>query len=371
MKQEIKSKVSEICIKEIEDISRHVDFQDQESIVKYFDIKEVERQFENGLLNAVYSRLALKGLSGIIVIGAPGTGKTTFCHGLQQLLNQLDRKHAIVNLDPGNDNMEYECKIDIHELITQEDVMEEYKMGPNGSMIYCMEFLETNIEWLEKKILEQSPTRYFIFDLPGQVEIYSNHQSLQRIIAHLTKSLNLNFSAIHLVDCTYLYDKNRFLASMTLSLTAIIGMQMPFINAITKIDLMKNFGRPDMNLSFYNSISGLEFLFFEDQAKENQSPFNAKYGKLSRSICEVIENFNLVGFSLIDINNKMTICNILQQLDKGNGYFLDPEKVQNPKEMEIDYEAVDRYIDSEVLLDIEEKYFDNDGQEEDYLQQFK
>lgn len=73
---------------------------------------------------------------------------------------------------------------------------------------------------------------------------------------------------MHLVDCTYLYDKNRFLASMMLSLTATIGMEMPFINAITKIDLLKNFGRPDLNLSFYNSISGLEYLFYEDKSPE-------------------------------------------------------------------------------------------------------
>jgi len=48
--------------------------------------------------------------------------------------------------------------------------MDELKLGPNGSMIYCMEFLETNIDWLIKKILEvkfNKKIKYFIFDLPG------------------------------------------------------------------------------------------------------------------------------------------------------------------------------------------------------------
>jgi hypothetical protein len=35
---------------------------------------------------------------------------------------------------------------------------------------------------------------------------------------------------------------------MMLSLTAIVGMEMPFINAITKVDLMKKLGKPEMNL---------------------------------------------------------------------------------------------------------------------------
>ncbi len=158
----------------------------------------------------------------------------------------------------------------------------------------------------------------------------------------------MQISAIHLVDSTYLYDKNRFLASLMLSLTAVIGMEMPFINAITKIDLLKSFGRPDMNLSFYSSITGLEYLFWQDPSDE--SAFTKKYGKLSKTICEVIERFNLVGFNLIDITNKLCVCNIVMQIDKGNGWFYDAEKVGNPKEMEIDYEAVEKYVDTVRLL---------------------
>lgn len=44
------------------------------------------------------------------MIGAPGTGKTTFCNALQQFFGQLERKHAIVNLDPANENMEYKVR---------------------------------------------------------------------------------------------------------------------------------------------------------------------------------------------------------------------------------------------------------------------
>ena len=58
----------------------------------------------------------------------------------------------------------------------------------------------------------------------------------------------MRMSALHLVDVSYLYDRNRFLSAMTLSLTAIIGMEMPFINAITKVDLMRRLGKPEMNL---------------------------------------------------------------------------------------------------------------------------
>ena len=72
-------------------------------------------------------------------------------------------------------------------------------------------------------------------------------------------------------------------------MTALIGLEMPFINVISKIDLLKSFGRPDMNLTFYNSISGLKFLFFGESESDN--PFQKKFGKLSEALCNVIENF--------------------------------------------------------------------------------
>jgi hypothetical protein len=53
----------------------------------------------------------------------------------------LSRGHCMVNLDPANEQMGYPCNIDVRDLITLEDAMEEYKLGPNGSMLYCTEFL--------------------------------------------------------------------------------------------------------------------------------------------------------------------------------------------------------------------------------------
>jgi hypothetical protein len=44
----------------------------------------------------------------------------------------------------------------VQDLISLEDVMQEFKLGPNGSMIYCMEFLEANIDWLVEKIKQHN-----------------------------------------------------------------------------------------------------------------------------------------------------------------------------------------------------------------------
>lgn len=124
---------------------------------------------------------------GEVVCGSPGSGKSTYCHGKYQLFNALNRPIAVVNLDPANENIPYPCAIDIASLITVEDVMKEYGLGPNGAMLYCMEYLEANYDWLEDRLKELGDV-YVLFDLPGQVELSTNHESVKRIVQKLTKS---------------------------------------------------------------------------------------------------------------------------------------------------------------------------------------
>ena len=69
---------------------------------------------------------------GQLVIGPPGAGKTTYCNGMQQYLGLLGRKVAVVNLDPANDALPYDCAVDVRELVSLEEVQEETGLGPNG-----------------------------------------------------------------------------------------------------------------------------------------------------------------------------------------------------------------------------------------------
>ena len=80
---------------------------------------------------------------GQIVIGPPGSGKTTYCEAMSRFLKAIGREVAIVNIDPANENMPYQAEIDVSELITLEDAMKDTKLGPNGGLMYCMEYLET------------------------------------------------------------------------------------------------------------------------------------------------------------------------------------------------------------------------------------
>lgn len=42
--------------------------------------------------------------------------------------------------------------LDIRDLISLDDVQEELKLGPNGGLIYCMEYLIEHIDWLMEEL---------------------------------------------------------------------------------------------------------------------------------------------------------------------------------------------------------------------------
>lgn len=121
---------------------------------------------------------------GQLVIGPPGSGKSTYCSGMKAFLQATGRRVSIVNLDPANDQLHYDCKVNISELITLEDAMDNLKLGPNGGLVYCMEFLEKSLDWLHTKLTELSGD-YLLLDCPGQVELFTHHQSVKNIALKL------------------------------------------------------------------------------------------------------------------------------------------------------------------------------------------
>jgi hypothetical protein len=75
-----------------------------------------------------------------------------------------------------------------------------------------MDYLLENVDWLVNKIknfkntLETSgedaenSTPYLLFDLPGQVELYTHFTSVKSVIYKLRKLLKLEVVCVHLMD---------------------------------------------------------------------------------------------------------------------------------------------------------------------------
>lgn len=60
----------------------------------------------------------------------------------------------LFNLDPAATKFEYPPSIDIKDLISLEEVMEDLQLGPNGGLIYCFEW----VSFMSMRVWRPSPS---------------------------------------------------------------------------------------------------------------------------------------------------------------------------------------------------------------------
>ncbi|XP_032672657.1 GPN-loop GTPase 2 [Odontomachus brunneus] len=261
---------------------------------------------------------------GQLVIGPPGSGKTTYCNAMSKFLESIGRKVAVINIDPANENMEYTPTVDISELIKHEEVMTHFGLGPNGALVYCMEFLETNVQWLITKILNLKD-HYLIFDCPGQVELYTHHKSVSQIAEKLNQNL-VRLCSVHLIDSHHCSDPGKYLSSLVVCTTTMLQIGLPHVNVMTKFDEVKKFSDClAFNIDFYTEVLDLNYLL----EKLDEDPFTAKYKKLNAALVSIIEDYSLVSFIPLDVSNKALLLKVKNAVDKANGYIFGGNEPQN------------------------------------------
>ncbi|KAI1244236.1 hypothetical protein MGN70_014106 [Eutypa lata] len=252
-----------------------------------------------------------------LVLGSPGSGKSTYCDGMHQFMGAIGRECSVVNLDPANDKTNYPCALDIRNLVTLEEIMSDDQLGPNGGVLYAFEELENNIEWLENGLKELEDS-YVLFDCPGQVELYTHHNSLRNIFFRLQK-MGYRLVVVHLSDSFCLTQPSLYISNLLLTLRAMLQMDLPHINVLTKIDKVATYDSLPFNLDFYTEVQDLGYL---QPYLEEESPVlrSEKFGRLNQAIADLVENFSLVRFEVLAVENKKSIMHLLRVIDRAGGY---------------------------------------------------
>lgn len=106
---------------------------------------------------------------GQLVMGPAGSGKSTYCSAVVQHAAEQGKVIQVVNLDPAAEYFDYEPTADVRELIHVDDAMEDesLRFGPNGGLVFCMEYLLENSEWLKEQLGDDEDD-YILFDCPGK-----------------------------------------------------------------------------------------------------------------------------------------------------------------------------------------------------------
>jgi GPN-loop GTPase len=292
---------------------------------------------------------------GQIVAGAPGAGKSTYCNGMQQYLRLIGRNACVINLDPANEIIKgersYDAIWDVTEhVIHLKRVMQDLELGPNGGLLYCMEYLNEHSDvWLPdlmKLLSEQDEQPYVLIDLPGQSEIYTHGTSVSSLIKKLIKNWSLRLTVVQLVDATLCLDANQFLSSSVISLASMIRLELPTISILSKSDLLlKSSHKMDLlfSMDFFLECQSLhclvdyldqhegfdqdDFDIAEDEEYQiarnrvKHSSFSRRRRTLFEGLAEVVEDYGLLHFQPLDISNATSVGRALQKIDRANGYI--------------------------------------------------
>ena len=257
---------------------------------------------------------------GQLVVGPPGSGKTTYCRGLAQLFDAIHRKHAIVNLDPANDNdLGYDPAIDIRDLVDCTHVQEEMHLGPNGALVYALEYLEANVDWLTERLqgLIKDDT-YLVFDMPGQVELFSMHSSLLKIIEILQKTLEISLASVMLIDSHLCMDAGNYLSGMVVSLNTMLHLGLPHVNVLSKVDMLEQYGELPFHVGYYLQPHNLGAL-----AEVVSERIHPKFSRATEGLCDLLGDFGMVSqFAPLAVEDRTSMINVVKLIDRANGFAL-------------------------------------------------
>ena len=242
----------------------------------------------------------------IVVIGPAGSGKSTLCKVLQEHYMVLGRTAHLCNLDPAADELLYDARVDIRELIDVDDAMRDKKLGPNGGLVFCMEYLmEHGASWLYDQ-LGDFMDDFLIVDMPGQIELTSHIPVVPTLVGML-QQLGYFVVVCFLLDAlAATADAAKFVSGCLMSVSSMVCLECPFVNVMTKCDLLPVDFR-EKELEHY-CCSDFDFL--------NMRHLPSKWKGLTRAISTVVADFNIVSYQPMDITDCDFVANFANMLDE-------------------------------------------------------
>lgn len=287
------------------------------------------------------------------------TAQTTFCSALIEHLRHNKRSCFYVNLDPAAEEFAYEPDLDIKDLISLEDVMEEVGLGPNGGLIYCFEFLLENLDFLSDAMDSVTEEYLIIIDMPGQIELYTHIPILPTLVKHLTRSgsLHVNLCAAYLLESSFVVDRAKFFAGTLSAMSAMLMLEVPHINILSKMDLVKDtMARKELRRYLDPDASLLDDEDFDhddqpapdpdpdagrtmndtDPAEPKNVMRGASFKRLNRAVAHLIDEFSMVSFLKLDAQDEESVEAILSYIDNAIQYH-EAQEPREPPNDEVQY----------------------------------
>jgi hypothetical protein len=208
-----------------------------------------------------------------------------------------------------------------------------------------MEYLTENLDWLRDELDSFDDDEYLILDCPGQVELYT-HVPVMRTILDSMRVWGYEGSMVSVfcVDSAFLVDLPKFLSGSLLSLSAMIALELPHINVLTKSDLM-----PEADIENILSQSATQLWYREQDGSYGEFDSDRRHGefdsdrrpdpppsassigvrpsssgrrrdRLTDAICQLLDDYSMVSFLPLNIRNEDSVEHVLATVDHAIQY---------------------------------------------------
>lgn len=303
----------------------------------------------------------------------------------------IGRSAHLINLDPAAENFVHPPSKDIRDLVSVDEVMEELQYGPNGGLIFALEYmLSEGSDWLEEDLGEYQD-EFLIIDCPGQIEIYSHFDIMPRIIEIFLRA-DYRACAVYLLESQWMEEPSKFFAGILNATAAMLQLGIPHLNLISKMDLCidKQLSKPRAEMSpgeieeeeericdVLDETNPLHNFFFPNSevlekslqntttTSPSPSPSNSKFSSLNFALLQLIEEFDMVNFIPLNVRNESSLSAILSHIDNATQYAenLEPkdpyeQRDEEDKDFE-EYDNDDETYDDNYYNKCDDNYYNN------------
>ena len=170
----------------------------------------------------------------IFVSGTAGAGKSLLTSKLYEYYTKNGAFAAVLNLDPGVENLPYTCDIDVRDFVDYVSIMQQDDLGPNGALIVANDLIASKVDDIKNEVDRVNPD-YLIVDTPGQIELFAHRSSGPFLVENISSEEKTN---IFLFDGALINTPVNFVSIALLATSIRLRLKIATVNVLTKTDLI-------------------------------------------------------------------------------------------------------------------------------------
>ena len=173
-------------------------------------------------------------MDSIFITGTAGAGKSLLTSKIVQWYNDNKAFAITLNLDPGVTELPYTPDVDIRNYVNIQQLMSDYGLGPNGSLIMAADLVATKMDDLQREVDMLNPD-YVVVDTAGQMELFVYRNSGPYFVSNFKSDNKVN---VFTLDGALISNPMNYVSIGLLAASIRMRLKISQVDVVTKKDLI-------------------------------------------------------------------------------------------------------------------------------------